>query len=297
MNIFIYAYPYNENVGGIIALHRLCHVINSVTQHKAYLVPHTWSHSFFKQIHDKIKRRHVFKLKDGWKTPIWKKKSFPLNAVAIYPEVVEGNPFGITNVVRWLLHQPGFHTGKVEYGNNELYFKFNSAINDFKRDTCKLAKHELKVIYYPIDIYRNQGLVRDIDCCYIVRKGQDKPHMHPQSALCLDGKSHTEVANIFNRSKQFISYDDYTAYSLFAVLSGCESIVVPTENVPLDEWYPNISDRYGIAYGFSDEQREWAEQTKAEVLQHIVTEHKKVEKSVVECLDEVKDFFRINELD
>lgn len=296
MNIFIYADPYDENVGGIIALHRLCHVINSATQHKAYLVPFTWNHSFFKQVRDKLRGKHIFKFKDGWKTPIWEKRSFPLNAVAIYPEVTEGNPLGIKNVVRWLLHQPGFHTGKVEYGNNELYFKFNSAINDFQRNTCKLSQCELKVIYYPIDTYKNQGLVRDIDCCYMVRKGQDKPHVHPQGALCLDGKSHREIAEIFNHAKQFISYDDYTAYSLFAVLSGCESIVVPADGVSLVDWYPNVSDRYGLAYGFSEEQREWAAQTKAGVLQHIVTEHKNVEQCVVQCLAEMKDLFKINEL-
>lgn len=296
MNIFIYTSPYDENTGGIIALHRLCHVINTATEHKAFLIGHTWSHPFFKRLRYKIKKKNILTVKDGWNTPVWSKRSFPKDVVVIYPEVVEGNPLNIKNVVRWFLHQPGFHTGKVVYGQNELFFKFNSAINDFQRTQCKLAEHELKVIYYPIETYANQHAVRDIDCCYMVRKGQDKPHVHPQGALCLDGKSHREIAEIFNRAKQFISYDDYTAYSLFAVLSGCESIVVPADGVSLLDWYPNVSDRYGLAYGFSQEQREWAAQTKSEVLQHIVTEHKKVEQCVAQCLDEVKDFFKINEL-
>lgn len=294
MNIFIYADPYDENVGGVIALHRLCHVINNTTQHKAYLVPFTWNHSFFKKLRYKLKNKNILKVKDGWNTPVWGKRSFPLNAVAIYPEVVEGNPLKIGNVVRWLLHQPGFHTGKILYGNNELYFKFNSAINDFEREHCKQSDNELKVIYYPIETYENRKKDRDIECCYMIRKGGYKPQIHPSDAICLDGKSHNEIADIFNRSKQFISYDDYTAYSLFAVLSGCESIVVPAANVSLNDWYPNVSDRYGIAYGCSEEQRDWAEQTKSKVLEHIIAEHKRVEICVARCIGEMTDFFKIN---
>ena len=214
----------------------------------------------------------------------------------IYPEVVKGNPLGIRHVVRWLLHQPGFHTSQIHYGKNELYFKFNSAINDFQRESCTLAQHEMKVIYYPIDTYANRGLSRDIDCCYMVRKGTDKPQMHPTDAVCLDGKSHTEIAAIFNRARQFICYDDYTAYSLFAVLSGCESIVVPGEDVSLEDWYPNISDRYGLAYGFSEDQRVWATQTKDKVFEHILNEHKKVECCVAQCLTEIADFFQLDYL-
>lgn len=294
MNIFIYSYPYDENSGGIIALHRLCHVINDTTEHKAYLVSNEWSYSKWKKIRYKFKKPRLFITKDGWNTPIWIKKEFPNNAVVIYPEVVTGNPLGLRHVVRWLLHQPGFHTGKIDYGKNELYFKFNSAIHDFYRDACTMAKNEMKVIYYPIDTYANQGLKRDIDCCYIVRKGEDKPHIHPEDAICLDGRSHHEIATVFNRAKRFISYDDYTAYSLFAVLAGCESVVVPREGVGLTDWYLQVSDRYGLAYGLSDEQLSWAQQTQAKVLEHIISEHQKVEQCVAECLHEMKEFFQLN---
>lgn len=290
MNIFIYAYPYDENSGGIIALHRLCHIINEKTDHKAYLVSNAWSYSIWKKFRYKFKKSRIFTTKDNWNTPIWSGKEFPDNAVVIYPEVVKGNPLGIKHVVRWLLHQPGFHTGQIHYGENELYFKFNSAINDFQRESCTLAQHEMKVIYYPIDTYANRELSRDIDCCYMVRKGTDKSQVHPANAVCLDGKSHTEIAEIFNRARQFICYDDYTAYSLFAVLSGCESIVVPAEGVSLLDWYPNTSDRYGLAYGFSEEERAWAAQTKDKVLEHILHEHKNVEHSVQICLEEIAIF-------
>ncbi len=295
MNIFIYTYSYDANTGGVIALHRLCHIINTTTAHQAFLVSDKWTKPWLKRVRSKLKKKNILGVHVGWVTPVWTKRHFPDDAVVIYPEVVEGNPLGIQHVVRWLLHQPGFHTGKIAYGQNELYFKFNSAIHDFHRDSCTVARNELKVIYYPIDTYANQGLKRDIDCCYMVRKGTDKPKIHPEDAIFLDGQSHKEIAAIFNRAKRFISYDDYTAYSLFAVLAGCESVVVPAEGVGLTDWYSQVSDRYGLAYGLSDEQLSWAHQTQAKVLEHIVSEHQKVEQCVALCLHEMKEFFELNQ--
>lgn len=38
MNIYIYASSYDENSGGSVVLHRLCHIINKHSSHSAYLV-------------------------------------------------------------------------------------------------------------------------------------------------------------------------------------------------------------------------------------------------------------------
>ena len=40
--------------------------------------------------------------------------------IVIYPEIVFGNPLGAKNVVRWFLHNPGFFSGKIYYGQNTL---------------------------------------------------------------------------------------------------------------------------------------------------------------------------------
>lgn len=278
MNIFIYAQPYDPNSGGTICLHRLCHIINTSTQHNAYLVPDGIRY-FPKQKNNRSPLLYILKklrnkyrsykrikhyiTQTNWNTPVYKSESLPKDAVVIYPEISENNPLNAQNVVRWLLHQPGFHTGKINYGNNELYFKFNSAILDFKYKNSTLSEHHLKVIYYPIDLYYpNKEQIRDIECCYMIRKGQNKHFIHNENDILLDNKSHQEIADIFRRSKRFICYDDYTAYSLFAVLCDCESVVIPEENKAIEDWYPDIKDRYGIAYGLTAEQLSWANQSK-----------------------------------
>lgn len=300
MIFLIYANSYNENSGGSIVLHRLCHLINSVTDNEAYIVrmdPFSHGSISLRKIYSKFKwelaTKKRFKTHQDWHTPIWTKKKFPDDAIVIYPEIVNGNPLGINNVVRWLLHQPGFHTNKVKYCSGELYYKFNSAIEDFENLGSKTSNLELKVIYYPIDIYNNKDNVkyRDIDCSYLIRKGIDKKIIHDLDAVKIDGLSHKEIAHIFKRSNKFISYDDYTAYSIFATLCGCKSYVVPSENKSLESWYPNENDRYGISYGFSTEQEIWANDTKDKVMMHIENEHIKSSENVKLCIKEMIDYF------
>jgi len=291
MNIFIYAYSYDENSGGSIALHRLCHLINEVTNYRAYLVPHR---KFgLRQDIKKIFKNTKIDVHPDWNTPVWQKIFFPKKSVVIYPEIVDDNPLKMKHVVRWLLHQPGFHTGRIHYGEDELYFKFNSAIKDFSYENSQTSLNELKVIFYPVDIYKNFELERTIESCYMIRKGVSKPIIHDENSICLDGKSHSEIAKIFNQARTFICYDDYTAYSIFAVLTGCVSVVVPDHGVSIDEWYSNETDRYGIAYGVSQVQLDWANQTKGKVFEHIEHEHFKSETCVQTCMNEIHTFFKL----
>lgn len=301
MKFYIYANSYNDNSGGSIVLHRLCHIINKHTNHNAYLVkmdPLAYGAFSLKKILSKIKwelkNKKAYKINDVWDTPVWNSEDFPDDCIVIYPEIINGNPLKINNVVRWFLHQPGFHTKYIKYGKGELYYKFNSAIDDFTLKDSKLSSHELKVIYYPIDVYNDvsqTSITRDIECSYLIRKGKNKKFVHSRNAVQIDGLSHHETASILKRTKIFISYDDYTAYSIFAIMCGCKSYVVPSEDKSLISWYPNESDRFGISYGFSAEQEIWAEKTKHKVLEHINQEHQKSILNVKICTEEMIDFF------
>lgn len=300
MKVFICAPSFDENSGGSVVLHRLCHIINEFSQHSAFLVQLKPSYSgkttikkLLQQLKWNIHSKLLFKTHTEWNTPLWNAKKIPEDSVVIYPEIVNGNPLGAKHVVRWLLHQPGFHTSIINYEAGEIYYKFNSAIKDFHRDGAFTSQHELKVIYYPIDIYNESNDIRDIDCCYLVRKGIYKEQIHPVNAVRIDGLTHKEVAAIFKRSKKFICYDDYTAYSIFAVLCGCPSYIVPAPGQSIEEWYPNISDRYGISFGFTKEQEEWAENTRENVYSHILTEHHRSTENVLLCLSEIADYFCI----
>ncbi|WP_458527211.1 hypothetical protein [Onishia taeanensis] len=300
----IFAPSYRENSGGIVVLHKLCDLLNGMG-YESYICPQFENFEvnaknfprritgfFLSQVKRKVKK---FQTNKNFNTPLLdgvKKKNLD-DFIVVYPEITSGNPLNAKNVVRWLLHQPGFHSGKVNYGRGELYFKFNSAIKDFCIEGSKLSENDLKVIHYPLDTYyppKDSG--KRCGTAYCIRKGKGKEIQHDLSeSVLIDDKSSREVAEIFRNVKTFISYDTYTAYSIFAVICGAESVVVPDYDVDIDEWYPDLEDRNGIAYGFSPEELDRARNTKHLVLDHVKNEELKSAERVRVCAQEAQDFF------
>jgi hypothetical protein len=261
----IFSPSYNEKSGGIIVLHKLCHLINELG-YEAYIYPYFETYDLNKNNVLKTALRFIkdcwvnswfnYKLNMAFTSPILKEKlnNIDLNEfIVVYPEIVLGNPLNAPNIVRWLLHQPGYHSNKIFYGKNELLFKFNSAIEDFSYQDSKVSSLELKVIHYPLEHYDMAAADNSPSrkgSAYCIRKGKGKEIQHNlNGSINIDLLSHKEVAEVFRRVEYFYSYDVYTAYSIFAVLSGCKSIVIPDKGVTIDDWYPNVEDRYGIAYG------------------------------------------------
>jgi hypothetical protein len=296
----IFTPSYNENSGGIVVLHKLCHVLNELG-YESYLKPYSYSYEVKKGNWKLFIWRllkwsllasiRCFKTNPAFNTPVLKDDTVDDDWIVIYPEVVFGNPLNAKNVVRWLLHQPGFHEGHFFYGKNELYFKFNSAIDDFHFHGSVTSSNELKVIHYPLEHYNFDGVAPErVGTAYCLRKGRNKKIVHDVTdSILIDGKSHAEVARIFKKVKRFISYDTYTAYSIFAVLCGCQSVVIPDDGVSIDEWYPNETDRYGIAYGFQN--IEEASKTACLVREHVRREEGKVKANVAGFAEEAIRYF------
>ncbi|WP_351009486.1 WavQ [Shewanella sp. S1-58-MNA-CIBAN-0166] len=298
---YVYAPSYNENSGGSVVLHRLCHLLNEIDGVEAFLIPRVLERlnvyslrSFLVSVkYALINRFTLFNTNNNWNTPIGILNDVrcDTSAITVYPEVTHGNPLRAKNVVRWFLHQPGHFNNEFCFGKNELYFKFNTAIKDFDYCYSKVSSLELKVIYYPLDYYYEDPNINKSTDCHIIRKGKCKSFCHEDSSILLDGKSHKEIGDIFRQSKRFLSYDDYTAYSIFAILSGCESIVIPGYGVTKNQWYPDEKDRYGIAYGISKSELSWAAETKNKVFEHVHNEHAKSEDNVRLFVKECLSFF------
>jgi hypothetical protein len=299
----IYSEKYNPTSGGAICLHYLCHILNDLG-HEAYLVPDTFSFEF-SMYNIRAGLRNIarglgrifkkYKTNPSFNTPVIKNIG-KLNLeefITIYPETTFGNPISAKNVVRWLLHNPGFHTGKINYGKNELYFKFNQAISDFHHPGSTLSSVELKIIRYPLEHYNMENSTPENlrkGTAYCMRKGQHKIIQHDlNNSTLVDDLSHEEISKIFKSVKTFISYDSLTAYSIFAVLCGCDSIVIPDNGVSESNWYPNPVDRYGIAYGF--ENLEKSRSTRHLVKNRIDEEHNKNYINAAKFVEQSEKFF------
>ena len=250
----IYAYSFNINSGGVIVLFQLCHLLNlqgyqaSIWMHKNPIFNYKkpFSSLYYKY---KFIIRKKFKTHSVFNTPIATTKDLK-DAIVIYPEIVDGNPLNADKVVRWLLHKPGFHSGKINYGVNDLILGYGKECSG-----SNLVITDEKVLitkYIMTDIYKQTNFKDRKGSCHMIRKGIGKPFIHDSDSILVDSMSHLELSKVFNQMEFFISYDPYTYYTTYAALCGCKSIVIPDTGINKEEWHPNIKDTYGIAYGVDD---------------------------------------------
>jgi hypothetical protein len=190
------------------------------------------------------------------------------DSIVVYPEIIEGNPLGAKKVVRWLLNKPGAITGSTSFGFGDLILHY--ADHFLPEGMAADDRFRIKVTDMKTHIYRDDYSGKREGVYFMVRKGGDIPlTYHPKDAVQVDGMAHAELAKLFSRGKLFISYDLHTAYSVYASLCGCDSVVVPRRGMSRDQWKVGVDqvDLDGIAYGFDDLDR--ARNTRSKMINRI----------------------------
>jgi len=305
-------------------LHKLCDLLNR-TGYEAYLYPDYESYDLHAYNIDDIpnylkKLNRIFSLTEtvpigtpvdinrldsvfwvnpAFNTPVYipqREVSFDNEWVIIYPEITFGNPLRAKNVVRWFLHNPGFWTGKIYYGSNELYFRHGEgpyeALNRFQYPGSKTSELYLPIFYLPTDIfYESDHTQKRAGTAYALRKGIGKEIQHElENSILIDGMRNHEIANIFRSVDTFISYDIDTFYSFLAVLCGCNSIVIPTEGISEENWRKRGWQTDGTAYGFDNLEK--AHLTKGLVKNSLLEQERILQECVEKFVIEVNEYFK-----
>ena len=183
------------------------------------------------------------------------------DTITIYPEVISGNPFNAKNVVRYVLYYPGWHAGDKEYNKSELVITYN---HEFVKNTKYDKSFILTVLDPKLSIMKNNAQQRD-KIGLLVRKCKDfdykmnvlksYKHLINLPIISIDEiidkcNNLNELAEIYNQITLFISFDPHTYHSAMAALCGCQSVVIPSEDLSSEEFY-NVQ-KYGVAYGFEN---------------------------------------------
>jgi len=298
----IYAPSYNPKSGGCIVLHKLCSELIElgydayIHPKKEYIFTGKKRFSITRNIRKIYCNLMPFKLNPNMHTRLFNKKMncYDENHIVIYSEHIDGNPLNAKNVVRWLLHKPGHLTGRIHFGPRELYYKYQlGLVSEFTLTGSKTSDLILNIVHMPTDIYNEKNTtVKREGTAYLLRKGKNKEITHDlNNSILIDGKSHEEIAKIFKKVKTFISYDEYTAYSRFAVLSGCESIVIPDGDKTKEEWRPIKELRIGIKYGFDDEDFNLEEQ-KLRMREYLKKQQLQNKKNIELFVQESQEYFK-----
>lgn len=296
MKFIFYTPHFDENNGGVIAIFKLANLLN---QHGHIAKIWHWTrihNNEIRIINGKVTSQYIIPKKISrididCPYPVIKAIDDDVyDSIVVYPEIIEGNPLGAKKVIRWLLNKPGVITGTISFGFNDLIFHYADHFipDGYKaEDAFRLNITDLKSNIYKDDFKgKREGIF------YMIRKGTDIPHnYHPENAIRVDGKSHYQLSQIFSKAKMFISYDLHTAYSLFASMSGCDSIVVPRSGMSIKEWKigADEADIDGIAYGYDDINR--ARETRPAMIKRVLQSEKMNIESMHNFINTCAQFF------
>lgn len=260
MNFLIWGIHWAPNSGGLIALARLGHEL-SMLGHKVYF--------------------HGSSKHPTWKGELLNDRQIDLTkTMVVYPEIITGNPLNAPHVSRWLLNGVGVLGGDHKsWGENDLVFRYC----DFFTAPTEIHG-DLRVLFAEVDFWSEPSEQERNGECYVVRKGGAKVlDKHSPDAYNIDHvHDNHSLRNIFRSKKTFVSYDHATFLAVQAAMAGCLSIVVPDGINNAEEWRNKFPQhRYGLAYGFSDEEIEHANSTR-----HLVKEHiRQLENSGIETVE------------
>lgn len=201
----IYSYPYSHASAGPKVLHRLCHELNAAGQRAYVSFPET---------------------NPAWNTP-YRAPSIDPSWVAIYPEVVSGNPWGASTVARWVLNTPGKLGGDKEYDPAEIVFTYARIFHD----TAPLL--ELPAV--ETDIYFDRGLPRQGAAIYGGKRGVWRAM--PGTEITLEMRQEPErLAEFLNSVEVLYCFDMVSGMIDVARLAGCPVVIIPDGTLDRQQW-------------------------------------------------------------
>lgn len=218
---YIRAPDYRETSSGIVSLHYLCHILN-LSGREAYLCGAQELNPNLKTpvLDAATEKRH----RDAGKVPI-----------AVYPEVVTGNPMGCRVVSRFLLNFEGLISGKsMEAAATDLIFYYGTKLAEKRGqanpDLLGLPVIDISLFNLPAGdaprtgryLYQNRHPLEEIDHSLFPA---DTQMLRIASALSLE-----ELAQVLRSAQVMYSYE-WSMTCVIAVLCGCPVIFVPGHGV------------------------------------------------------------------
>ena len=145
--------------------------------------------------------------------------------VAVYPEIVSGNPLHARYVARWALNVPGLLGGDAAYACDELVYTWAAEYYDTER--------VLVVDIVERDLFNDvDSPVKDADVVYL---GKATEQIGDVSELIRDKVMITrrwpvtraELASLLRRTRVLYILDNRTALTWEAILCGSRVIILP----------------------------------------------------------------------
>jgi len=220
--IIISTPEYREYTGGIIVMHKLGSILQSLG----------WTVAFAPS--------SKFKFWSPYDIPV--ASYVGKDTIVVYPKHADRNPLGANKIVNYYLGlnnpQPGFQLFYIK--------KWADAIGQTADNILFITDSKYKE-------FIDKGEPRHGDC-FTVRKNKHPDFIHSPDAFKITrGMRNIDLIKIFNSHERFICYDKDCFLSTQAAMCGCDSIVIesPDDIGNFSGYgYPG-KITYGVAYGKS----------------------------------------------
>jgi O-antigen biosynthesis protein len=197
----VWTFDYYHDSAGQKTMHRLAHELNLAGQH-AFVA--------------------YEKRNPAWQTP-YHPAPLPGDWIAVYPEIIKGNPWRAPRVARWVLNNPGKLGGDKVYDPLEMVFVFAELFND-------IGVSPERILYLPtieLDLYADRHESRAGEVFY-VGKGQQTRDLPGALEITNDLKRDQRLlADTLNHARVLYSFDNVTAMARIALLCGCPVVMIP----------------------------------------------------------------------
>lgn len=213
------------------------------------------------------------------------------DTVVIYMDVTRGNPLHAKNVVRWMCYYNRWPNDDTWYSRDDLFFTYREQFNDYKLNpNCNI----LKIFNFDNDLYKRTNFGPRHGNCYIVRKGSGRKDLPSHfDGPVIDNLREPDKVKVLNQCERCYIYDTQTFYTAIAALCGCIPIVVLEPGKTKEDYVKSDDEVYGVAYGDSPDEIEFAVRTRAEVQRQIDKMLAENGPMVDSFIEKCKDYFKL----
>ncbi len=152
-----------------------------------------------------------------------------IEPIAIYPDIVKGNPLGFKKVVRYLLHYAGAYGGETQFPSTDKVWCYSNGVAD--PIGCKnilfMLSTEKDIFYPPEPGAKRSGTV------YYARKHLDTfggaviPEFTGTAIRYNWPNTRMDMADLLRKSERLYAYED-TAVIHEALMCGCPVTLIKT---------------------------------------------------------------------
>ncbi len=205
--ILIPTFSYAYKSAGIHAQHKLCHLLRT-NGYNAFLVP----------------LKHKMETNPDWDTPLWRGSKKPITSIAIYSELLPGNPLRANHQIHWILGEE-YNAASLTSGN---ILKWNS----FGKNSLRVDLHGESIS--TLSSYQRQGFAAyngKVRCKKI--PGLKNENLTIINRFGAHAQRRDEIIGILKKVKAIFVAEDSMIIEE-ALLHGCPVVICPGPFKPDD---------------------------------------------------------------